>query len=314
MDSQKRTELSYFPGCSLASSARENKVSLDYLFRHLGYDLVELQDWNCCGSSSAHSIDGALAHDLVSRNLSLAPQGRPLLAACPSCLLRLRSTHLHLRNESKARILYEERWGRPFDPELKIIHFFELLNEMDLKSFSEDRGQSLKGLRFVPYYGCMLARPPAIRHETNYHGLMENILSSLGATALGWSHTSRCCGTFLSVARPEVVIPMVNRITSGATKAGADCIVTACAMCQMNLEVRCTLDQPIPIFHFSEILALALGLGEDKHKDWFSRHLVDPVPLLKTLGFFRLTEKRFGRFKKISHRESIVSSREANVR
>jgi len=111
MESQKPTELSYFPGCSLASSARENKVSLDYLFRHLNYDLVELQDWNCCGSSSAHSIDAALAHDLVSRNLSLAPQGRPLLAACPSCLLRLRSTHLHLRNEGKSRILYEEKWG-----------------------------------------------------------------------------------------------------------------------------------------------------------------------------------------------------------
>jgi heterodisulfide reductase subunit B2 len=229
-------------------------------------------------------------------------------------LLRLRSTHLHLRNEGKSRILYEEKWGRPFDPELKIIHYFELLKEMDLKRFSEDRGQSLKGLRFVPYYGCMLARPPAIRHEANYHGLMEKILSSLGATALGWSYTSRCCGTFLSVARPEVVIPMVNRISTGATKGGADCIVTACAMCQMNLEVRCTLDQPIPVFHFSEILALALGLGEDKHKDWFSRHLVDPVPLLKTLGLLRITEKRFGRFKKISHRKSIASFKEANVR
>ena len=218
------------------------------------------------------------------------------MAACPSCLLRLRSTHLHLTNDRDARTLYEERWGRPFDPDLKIIHFFELLSEMDLKGASKDRGQSLKGIRFVPYYGCMLARPPAMRHETNYHGLMEKILSSLGAAAQGWSYTSRCCGTFLSVARPEVVMPMVNNIMSGAAKAGADCIVTACAMCQMNLEVRCTLERPVPIFHFSEILALALGLGEDKHREWFSRHLVDPVPLLKTLGFLRVKEKRSDRF------------------
>jgi heterodisulfide reductase subunit B2 len=284
MENQEPTELSYLPGCSLVSSARENKVSLDYLFRHLNYNLVELPDWNCCGSSSAHSIDAALAHDLVSRNLSLAPQGRPLLAACPTCFLRLRSTHLHLKNERKARILYEERWGRPFDPELKIIHFFELLNEMDIRRFSQGRKESLKGLRFVPYYGCMLARPPAMRSETNYHGLMEKILSSLGATTLRWRYTSRCCGTFLSGSRPDIVVPMVNKIISGAAEAGADCIVTACAMCQMNLEVRCTLDQPIPVLHFSEILALALGLGKERHREWFSRHLVDPIPLLKNIG------------------------------
>jgi heterodisulfide reductase subunit B len=287
MEGQKLTELSYFPGCSLASSARENKVSLDRLFRHLNYNLIELPDWNCCGSSSAHSIHPALAHDLVSRNLSLAPQGRPLMAACPSCLLRLRSTHLYLRNERSARSLYEEKWGKPFDPELKIVHFFDVLNQLDLKRFSVDRTQSLKGLKFVPYYGCMLARPPSLRDETNYHGLMERILCSLGATALGWSYTSRCCGTFLSVARPDIVVPMVNKIISGAIHAGASCVVTACAMCQLNLELRCTLDQTIPILHFSEVLALALGLSKDEHRDWFSRHLVDPTPLLRTMGLVR---------------------------
>jgi heterodisulfide reductase subunit B len=297
MEGQKLTELSYFPGCSLASSARENKVSLDSLFRHLNYNLIELPDWNCCGSSSAHSIHSALAHDLVSRNLSLAPQGRPLMAACPSCLLRLRSTHLYLRNERSARMLYEEKWGKPFDPELKIVHFFDVLNQLDLKSFSGDRTQSLKGLKFVPYYGCMLARPPSLRHETNYHGLMEKILSSLGATTLRWSYTSRCCGTFLSVARPDIVVPMVNKIISGAAKAEADCIVTACAMCQMNLEIRCTLDQPIPVLHFSEILALALGLGKEKQRDWFSRHLVDPIPALKNIGFCQIKERELNRFK-----------------
>jgi heterodisulfide reductase subunit B len=287
MEGRKLTDLSYFPGCSLASSARENKVSLESLFRHLNYNLIELPDWNCCGSASAHSINATLAHDLVSRNLSLAPRGRPLLAACPSCLLRLRNTHLHLRKERGARILYEQKWGKPFDPGLKIVHFFDVLNQLDLKTFSGDRTQSLKGLKFVPYYGCMLARPPSLRHETNYHGLMERILSSLGATALGWSYTSRCCGTFLSVARPDIVVPMVNKIISGAVRAGASCVVTACAMCQLNLEVRCTLDHPVPILHFSEVLALAMGLSKSEHTDWFSRHLVNPIPLFKTMGFLQ---------------------------
>jgi len=286
MQKKNLINLSYYPGCSLATTARENNSSLIYLFRHLGYNLVELNDWNCCGSSSAHSVDSNLAFDLASRNLSLVPSDIPLLVACPSCLLRLRHAYLHLKNDGTARHRYEKTWGQPFDPKLEILHFFEFLDQIDLLSFSRDHALRLEGLKFVPYYGCMLARPPIMRHEKNYFGLMEKILSSLGATPQKWSYSSRCCGTFLTVARPEVVTPMVNEIILGAKMAAADCIVTACAMCHMNLEVRCTLKEKVPILHFSEIISLALGIGKSEYKGWFSRHLVDPKPLLKALDFF----------------------------
>lgn len=286
MDEKNLIDLSYFPGCSLKTSARENNASLIYLFRHLGYNLVELEDWNCCGSTSAHSVDTDLAFDLASRNLSLAPVDRPLLVACPSCLLRLRHAYLRLENEAAARQHYEKMWHKPFDPKLQILHFFEFLDQMDLLKYSVDGARRLAGLKFVPYYGCMLARPPIMRHEKNYHGLMERILTRLGATAEKWSFSSRCCGTFLTVARPEIVQPMVNEIIQAAIDARADCIVTACAMCHMNLEMRCSLKARIPILHFSEIISLALGIGKRHYKGWFSRHLVDPKPLLKALDLF----------------------------
>ena len=286
MQYRKIRELSYYPGCSLATTARENNNSLIYLFRHLGFNLVELEDWNCCGSSSAHSIDSELAFDLASRNLSLAPLGRPLLVACPSCLLRLRHAYLHLKNDRNARKHYEQTWGKAFNPDLEILHFFEFLDQIDLLSFSKDHAKRLEDLKFVPYYGCMLARPPIMVHEKNYHGLMEKILTSLGAQPERWSFSSRCCGTFLTVARPEVVSPMVNEIIEGAKNAKADCIITACAMCHMNLEVRCTLKEKVPVLHFSEILSLALGIAKKEHKWWFARHLVDPKPFLKTLDLF----------------------------
>ncbi|UCF90958.1 MAG: hypothetical protein JSW39_22145 [Desulfobacterales bacterium] len=287
MQNQNLTTLSYYPGCSLATTARENNSSLVHLFRHLGFELAELEDWNCCGSSSAHSIKTELAFDLACRNLSLAPPGRPLLVACPSCLLRLRHAHLQLKKDPNARSRYETMWDRPFDSELNIVHFFELLDRIGLASFAEDTPQRLKGLKFVSYYGCMLALPPALRHAKDYHGLMERILSSLGATPLNWAYSSRCCGTFLSVARPDIVTPMVNDIIQGAQGAGADCVVTACAMCHMNLEVRCTLTAKVPILHFSEILSLAFGLGTNEQESWLSRHLVDPVPLFKAMDLLK---------------------------
>ena len=261
MQTQPLTDLTYYPGCSLATTAKENNITLVYLFKHLGYNLIELEDWNCCGSSSAHSINNELAFDLASRNLFLAPPDRPLLVACPSCLLRLRHAHHKLKEDPAAQQHYEKKWGKPFDQNLEILHVFEILDELNLMDFAKQQVQSLSGLRFVTYYGCMLARPPALRHEKNYHGIMEKILNSLGATPLPWAYSSRCCGTFLTVARPEVVTPMVNEIIQGAINAKADCLVTACAMCHMNLEVRSTLKEQVPILHFSEILSLAMGLG-----------------------------------------------------
>lgn len=283
MPHPNKTKLTYYPGCSLATTAKENNESLILLFEHLGYELVELEDWNCCGSSSAHSINHDMAFDLATRNLSLADPNRPLLVACPSCLLRLRHAQLQLQTDPSARDRYEAKWGRPYNPDLEIVHFFELLDSLDLLSFAENRQPRLAGLNFVTYYGCMLARPPAMRHEKNYFGLMENALTQLGATAIDWSFSSRCCGTFLTVAKPEVVTPMVDQIVQGAVDAKAHVIVTACAMCHLNLEVRCSLKEKVPILHFSELLSMAFGLGKNRYKRWFSRHLVNPRPLFKAI-------------------------------
>jgi heterodisulfide reductase subunit B2 len=273
------TTYSYFPGCSMATTAKESNDSLINFAKDLDITLEELDDWNCCGSSSAHSIDPTLADQLAMRNLSLAPTDRPLLVACPSCNLRLQQANIKLQEDEAAREKYEEWFGQPAPRDLRIIHFFELLDQMDWRAISQQHNGGLNGMTFAPYYGCMLARPPAMRHMKNYYGLMEKILSRLGATPVSWGYGSRCCGTFLSVVRPDVVTDMVHEIVANAKHAQADCIITACAMCHMNLELRSDPKAALPIFHFSEILALALK--QDGTNTYFDRHLIDPRPMLK---------------------------------
>ncbi len=273
------TVFSYFPGCSMATTAKENNASLYNLVEELGFQLVELEDWNCCGSSSAHSIDETLAEQLPMRNLSLAPPDRPLLVACPSCNLRLQHANIQLKTDASARERFEKLFGRPANQDLEILHFFELLDRVNWRKIHRTHNDSLKNLKIAPYYGCMLARPPAMKHMKNYHGLMERILGGLGAIPVNWGYGSRCCGTFLSVVRPDVVGDMVQEIVRNAGQSGADCIVTACAMCHMNLEIRSDPENTLPVFHFSEILSLAF-----EHADtdtYFQRHLIDPRPLLK---------------------------------
>ena len=272
------TVYSYFPGCSLATTAKENNASLHHFARHMGIELVELEDWNCCGSSSAHSIDSALADQLAMRNLSLAPPDRPLLIACPSCNLRLQQAQIKLTSDSDAQQTYQDLFGQAANPDLKILHFFDMLDGLDWKQINHRSDNCLKGLKFAPYYGCMLARPPAMRRQKNYHGIMERIMTGLGATPLSCGYASRCCGTFLSVVRPDVVAPMVHQIVGDAKRNEADCIVTACAMCHLNLELRSDPGNTLPIFHFSEILALAIG--DQNANAYFERHLIDPRPML----------------------------------
>ncbi len=275
--------LSYFPGCSLATTARESNQSLIRACQLMGLELVEVEDWNCCGSSSAHSLDQELGLGLAARNLALAPPGRPLLVMCPGCFKNLFSAHLHLKRSPGLRREQERKWGRSINPDLKIVNFLEILRFFQaLDQRRLDEKKHLAGLKIAPYYGCMNMFPPELRRALPPAGRMEKPLAALGARPLSWPESNRCCGTYLSATRPDIATPLVNRIMQSALEAGAECLVTACAMCQLNLEIRTTLEQRLPILHFSEIFALALGAGEAD--SWFARHLVDPMPLLRRKG------------------------------
>lgn len=278
-------ELSFFPGCSLATTAKEANQSLVEACRFMGVKLVQVEDWNCCGSSSAHSLDPELALGLSARILSLADPERPLMIMCPSCYKNLRmAQHKLLAHPAKRRAL-ERKFKRSLDPMPPIVSFLELVRffkRMDQISHrpAHKPPRDLSGLKVAPYYGCMLAMPPELQHHRLLDGLLEDTLTHLGAEVVYFSQRHRCCGTFLSAARPEVAAELVDEVMGEAVRRGAECIVTACAMCQLNLEIRCTLDQRIPSMHLTEVLALAYGA--DDHRKWWPKHLVNPVALLRS--------------------------------
>lgn len=282
MSTLKQLDFSYFPGCSLATTAAESNISMMKSAKILGLNLIELDDWNCCGSSSAQTMCKNLALGMAARNLSLAPAGRPLVAMCPRCLHYLRHAQQCLRKDPETHRFLEEQWGRPIPLDLEIIHFMEVLVRYGLARLKENAQRDLKGLKFAPYYGCTVFRPPDLERDKYYQGEMENILVALGAQPITTALSYRCCGSFLSATSPEIVTPVVNEIIDSAVAAGAQCLVTACAMCQLNLEIRGNSRTRLPIFHFSEILALALGAAD--YEGWFIRHLVDPRPLLQELA------------------------------
>ena len=154
---------------------------------------------------------------------------------------------------------------------------------MKEKPYRDALQQPLTGLRYVPYYGCLLAAPPELKNYPKLHGSMESVMAGWVPMRLNGDIRPKCCGAFLSVARPDIVAPMVTDIMDKAISAGAECVVTACAMCQLNLELRSPADRRLPVFSVVELLAY--GMGSTDLPRWFKKHLIDPLPLFKSKRF-----------------------------
>jgi heterodisulfide reductase subunit B len=149
----------------------------------------------------------------------------------------------------------------------------------------------LKGLKLVTYYGCLLSRPPEVTKfdDPENPTLMDQVLEAAGATILEWPHKTECCGAGYSITDVTIVKRLTREILAMAKAAGADCIATACPLCQMNLDLRQKDTEKasgetfnLPVFYFTQLLGLAFGISR---KDLGLRSLVvSPKQLLADRG------------------------------
>jgi heterodisulfide reductase subunit B len=281
-------KVTYYPGCSLEGTAVDYAASITAIAPLLDVELVELFDWNCCGASSAHSLNHRLALQLPARNLELAAKAgrRDVVAPCALCFNRLKTAEKALPAPEG------DESGGAYRGELQIWDLLDYLTqEPFLEIIAAKVAAPLKNLQAVSYYGCLAARPPEITDKGDYENPqgMDRLLKILGASPLDWSFKTDCCGAGLAVARPEIIDTLVNRLYERARLAGAECFVVSCQMCQANLDLsqerisrRFGQDYYLPVFYFTELLGLALG--HPQAPQWLAQHLVDPMPLLKTKG------------------------------
>jgi heterodisulfide reductase subunit B len=274
---------SYYPGCSLHSTGLEYGLSTRAVFKHLGLELHELEDWNCCGASSAHALDHTLALALPARTLSQAQaSGRDLVIPCAACYNRLKGADLAMRGDPGVRSQLESLLGFHYTGAAAVRPVLAVLAEdVGSERMAAEVRNPLVGLKVVTYYGCLLLRPPKIAQfdDPENPQVMAELLRAIGVEVRPWSHASDCCGGSLSLSRSDVVQHLVGRLAERAREAGADAMVTACPLCQVNLEMRQTAEPKMPAFYFTELLGLAFGLPDAD--GWWGKHLIDPRPLIE---------------------------------
>ena len=281
----ERLRYSYYPGCSLEATAKEYDQSMREVAGLLDVELVELEDWNCCGASSGHNTNFKLSLALPARNLALAEKaGRDIAVACAACFLRFRQTNHELRADDSLRQEIEKIIGLPYKGTVEVRHLVDIFaREVGLEEIQRRVKNPLHGLRLAAYYGCYLVRPPEITQFDNPENprLMDELLEALGAEAVDWSHKVECCGGSLLLSRTDIVMKLVGDIVEAASAAGAAAIVTACPLCQANLDTRQPGPVKLPILHFTELMGLALGVDRKKVSSWAKRHIVSPQAILK---------------------------------
>lgn len=278
-------KLAYYPGCSLHGTAKEYDLSTQAVCKELGIELEEVPDWNCCGATSAHSLDRELALTLPARNLKIIEgQNLDVIIPCAACFSRTKACAYAIKNDNNMRSMIENRLNFHFKLQTKIYHLVELLvEEIGLDEIKNHIKFYLKNLRVVCYYGCLLVRPHNITELDDKENpqFLDRLVSSLGAISIGWPYKTECCGASLSLSKNELVTKLVGNMIRWAQEADAQAIVTACPLCQANLEMRQEKEQNFPIFYFTELLGLAFGLKEVEST--LNKHLISTEALIKDL-------------------------------
>ena len=279
----------YYPGCTATSTSTEYDESVRETTQRLGIDLEDIPEWTCCGASSGHIISQELATALPSRNLALANRmSLAIVSPCPACSLRLKIAEHELRKDPELRSRIEQDIGMNLELPPKPKHVLEVLyRDVGIEAFKSKVQKPLKGLKVAPYYGCLLVRPPEITgfDDPENPTILDKLMEALGAEVVDWSYKVDCCGGGLAITAPEIVKTLSGKIVQAASELGADAIVTACGICQANLDMRQPRNggsHPMPIFYFSELSALAFG--SSNVKQWMAKHLVDPSGLLERLN------------------------------
>jgi len=281
-----KLKLSYYPGCSLEATAKEYDHSVRAVARVLDIDMVELSDWSCCGASSGHSTNRLLSLALPARNLALAErEGRDMAVACAACFLRFKQTNYELKADPELRQEVEKIIGMPYKGNVEVRHFLDIIcREVGFEEIKRRVKRPLGGLKLVSYYGCYLVRPPEVTQfdDPENPGLMDELMTALGAGATDWSYKVECCGGNLMLSRSDIVVKLAGDIVEAAIEAGAVGIVSACPLCQANLDTRQPGPEKVPVFYFTELLGLALGVDAARVKSWWKRHVVSTEPALKS--------------------------------
>ena len=260
-------KLSYFPGCTLKTKAKQLDLYARRCAEVLGFTLEEIENWQCCGGVFSSAKDEIASKLPAVRALAAAKEKEQILVSvCSACHNVLKQTNHAIETDP----VFADRVNRYRTPDLpytggtRVLHYLELLR--DVVGFENVRRavkNPLTGRKIGAYYGCLLLRPGSVMELDDVENprILEDFLRALGAEPVIWARRNECCGGYVTLEDRTQAQRLSREILKNAESMGAEMLVTACPLCRYNLEKNGA--SQLPVIYFTELLAEALGVKED---------------------------------------------------
>ncbi len=266
----------YYPGCSLEATGRPYQESVEAVAKVLGMELVELEDWNCCGATAYMSVNEFLSFSLSARNLCQAKKtGDTLVTPCSACFTNLRKTETYMKEFPEMRKKVDEALAEAnlrYEGGVVTKHFLQaVVEDVGIETIKSLVKRPLKDLRVAPYYGCQIVRPYGIEDDADNPTMLDRLVIALGATPTYYPMKTVCCGGSLMGTREDVALRLCRNLLLCAQQDRAECIAVTCPLCQLNLDAYQTAVNKLygthfnlPIVYFTQLMGIAFGMDTKK--------------------------------------------------
>lgn len=263
-------KVSYYPGCTLRTKAKDLDLYARKCAEILGVQLCEVENWQCCGGVFVTAKDEIATKLSSVRALNYAKQNeQPLVTVCSACHNVIKQTNNAVLTDAdfaakvNTYLKQDKDFVSEYNGETTVYHYLELLR--DVVGFDKIKEKVVKPLtdkKIAAYYGCLLLRPGKVMQMDDVENpqILEDFIKALGATPVIYPQRNECCGGYVALEDAESARKKSNKVSDSAVSHGAELIVTACPLCKYNLTKN---NSPVPVVYFTELLAEALGVKED---------------------------------------------------
>jgi succinate dehydrogenase / fumarate reductase cytochrome b subunit len=290
-------KVAYWPGCVSRGFTPELHGSMAKVAPLLDIELVELDRAACCGAGVIAEHNQELADTLNARTFALAQQE---MANGAELMMNICSTCQGAQSECQERLdansQYRERVnetlggeGLRYEKGITNKHFLWLMvEEIGLDAISAKVKRPLTDLRVGPFYGCYIVRPTdrvGIDEEHPRDRYLQMLIEALGGTVVDYAGQYKCCGFPIITMNKEASLKQAGRHLGDAVDADADCLVTPCPLCHLNLDLQQPLAERLlgrplgmPVLHLPQLVGLAFGLSPKELG--MNKHVVRPTSVI----------------------------------
>ena len=256
-------KICYYPGCTLKTKAKDLDAYARLSAAKLGAEMVEIENWQCCGEVYPNARDEIATKLSAVRALKYAKNhGGKLLTLCSACHNVIKRVNADMTNDEtiRSRVNAYMNDSEPYSGEAKVLHYLEFLKTVI--GFDAIKKAVVRPIekKIGAYYGCLLLRPSKEMAFDNPENpsIIEEFITAIGGTPVKYPMRNECCGAYVSVKNPLLAEKKSAAVLKNAAAHGAEEIITACPLCFYNLKENG--GGVLPVTYFTELLAKALGV------------------------------------------------------